>query len=72
MTRKLEVATFVPILFLILTASYLGIVSLISPDPYLRKLSLSIAICLFLGGVVMAFGWMFYWAVFRVFERKTA
>jgi len=72
MASKLQVATFIPIFFSILAVSYLGIISLIAIDPFLRKLSLSIAVGLFFGGVLMAFCWMFYWVILRAFERETA
>jgi hypothetical protein len=65
MSFKIEAITMIPSLILAIIAIYLSFFSLITTDPYWKRLALMFAVSFFLGGVAMAICWILYWAVYK-------
>lgn len=65
MSFKIEAITLIPALIVIIISMYLSFLSLITIDQNMKKLLLLFALSFFFGGIAMAIGWIYYWAIYR-------
>jgi uncharacterized membrane protein len=67
MAFRAEAITILPAIILFVLSSYLAFFSSQVDDPSVQKALLTVALGIFLGGVVLAICWGYYWAISKRF-----
>jgi membrane protease YdiL (CAAX protease family) len=70
MAFRTETITVLPAVILFTLASYLAFLTTQFSDVSMKKALITVALCLFVGGLVMAVCWGYYWAIRKAFQRK--
>lgn len=63
MALRIEEITVLPALILFMTSSYLALLTFQIVDPSVRKALVTIALGLFIGGLVLTVCWGYYWGI---------
>lgn len=70
MAFKTETLTVLPALSLFLMSSYLAFLTSQFVDSSVQKGLLTIALCLFVGGLVLTVCWGYYWGIYKGLQQN--
>jgi len=69
MAFRTETITVLPAMILFLMASYFAFLTSQFVDSSMQKAWFTIALCLFLGGLVLTVCWGYYWGIYKRFQK---
>jgi len=72
MAFRTEAITVLPALILFVMSSYLAFLTSLVDDSSMQKALFTIALGLFLGGLVLAVCWGYYWGIRKKFQERAS